>query len=135
MAPEDTGTDAGLDARTRTRTRVRARASSPRVSTALRIGPARGTPLTLLVDGEPVPCFAGETVAAALLASGRRRLRRSPRAQAPRGAFCLMGSCQECVIRIDGRLEPACLTEVRDGLVVECRGAAAPPPVRRLPAG
>ncbi len=129
MAPEDTGTDAGLDARTRTC------ASSPRVSTALRIGPARGTPLTLLVDGEPVPCFAGETVAAALLASGRRRLRRSPRAQAPRGAFCLMGSCQECVIRIDGRLEPACLTEVRDGLVVECRGAADPPPVRRLPVG
>ena len=74
-----------------------------------------------------MPCFAGETVAAALLASGRRRLRGSPRAREPRGAFCLMGSCQECVIRIDGRLEPACLTEVRDGMAVECRGAADPP--------
>ena len=96
------------------------------MSTPLRIGP-RGAPLSLRVDGEPVPCFAGETVAAALLASGRTRLRGSPRAGEPRGAFCLMGSCQECVIRIDGRLEPACLAEVRDGMEVECRGAADPP--------
>ena len=92
---------------------------------SLRIGP-RGAPVVILVDGEPVPCFAGETVAAALLADGRRELRRSPRAGGPRGAFCLMGACQECAIRIDGRVEPACMVEVRDGLAVECRGASEP---------
>ena len=96
------------------------------MSPPLRIGP-RGAPLTVRVDGEPVTCFAGETVAAALLASGRSRLRGSPRTGEPRGVFCLMGSCQECVIRVDGRLEPACLTEARDGMVVERRGAADPP--------
>ena len=95
------------------------------VSASLRIGP-RGAPVVILVDGDPVPCFAGETVAAALLADGRRQFRRSPRAGGPRGAFCLMGACQECAIRIDGRVEPACMVQVRDGLVVECRGASEP---------
>ena len=95
------------------------------VGSSLRIGP-RGAPVVILVDGEPVPCFAGETVAAALLADGRRELRRSPRAGGPRGAFCLMGACQECAIRIGGRVEPACTVQVRNGLVVECRGALEP---------
>ena len=102
------------------------------MNTSLRIGP-RGTPVVILVDGEPVPCFADETVAAALLAHGRRQFRRSPREGAPRGAFCLMGACQECAIRIDGRLEPACMTPVRDGLVVECRGASGLPPTEPPP--
>lgn len=95
------------------------------MSAPLRIGP-RGDAVVIRVDGEPVPCFAGESVAAALLAAGRRRLRKSPGAGEPRGAFCLMGACQECAIRIDGRLRPACLVEVRDGLAVERRGAAEP---------
>ena len=100
-------------------------AGAREVGSSLRIGP-RGAPVVILVDGEPVPCFAGETVAAALLADGRRELRRSPRTGGPRGAFCLMGACQECAIRIDGQVEPACMVEVRDGLVVECRGALEP---------
>lgn len=108
------------------RLRCAARLGALRVSPPLRIGP-RGAPLTVRVDGEPVTCFAGETVAAALLASGWSRLRGSPRTGEPRGVFCLMGSCQECVIRVDGRLELACLTEARDGMVVECRGAPDPP--------
>ena len=87
---------------------------------SLRIGP-RGAPVVILVDGEPVPCFAGETVAAALLAAGRRELRRSPREGGPRGAFCLMGACQECAIRIGGRVAPACMVEVRDGLAAARR--------------
>ena len=95
------------------------------MSESLRIG-RRGPPVVIRVDGEPVPCFAGESVAAALFAAGRRRLRKSPGAGEPRGAFCLMGTCQECAIRIDGRIQPACLVEVRDGLAVECRGASEP---------
>ena len=95
------------------------------MSASLRIG-RRGPPVVIRVDGEPVPCFAGESVAAALLAAGRRDLRTSPGAGEPRGAFCLMGACQECAIRIDGRLQPACLVEVRDGLAVECGGASEP---------
>jgi predicted molibdopterin-dependent oxidoreductase YjgC len=32
--------------------------------------------------------------------------------------FCMMGSCQECVVRIDGRMTTACQEPVRDGLDV-----------------
>lgn len=75
--------------------------------------------ITITVDGRPLACCAGETVATALLAAGFRRLRASPRAAAPRGAFCMVGVCQECAIRIDDRIQQACLVRVRRGLRVE----------------
>lgn len=81
-------------------------------------GMPRGAPATISVDGQPVQAHAGEMLAAALLAAGIYRLRSSPNACTPRGAFCLMGVCQECLVRIDGKLRQACLTTVRDGLVV-----------------
>lgn len=75
--------------------------------------------MTLQVDGAPVTAHAGESVAAALLAAGIKRLGRSPRADAPRGAFCYMGVCQECLIRIGGVPAQACITPVRDGMVIQ----------------
>jgi len=74
--------------------------------------------VVLSVDGRHVRAHAGEMVAAALMAAGIVKLRLSP-GGAPRGAFCLMGVCQECVVRIDGQTRQACLTPVADGMVVE----------------
>ena len=71
------------------------------------------------VDGREVSAYAGENVAAALLAAGVILLGRSPRTQAPRGAFCYMGACQECVVRIGGVPVQACMTPVRHGMVIE----------------
>ena len=37
-----------------------------------------------------------------------------------RGApYCMMGVCQECLVRVDGVLHQACLTRVEDGMRVE----------------
>jgi predicted molibdopterin-dependent oxidoreductase YjgC len=80
---------------------------------------------TMLVDGQPVVAPVGISVAAALLSSGRLVLRHSPTDDAPRGAFCLMGVCQECTVMIDGRAERACMTAVRDGLSISLRGPHA----------
>lgn len=86
----------------------------------LRIGDRRQADgITITVDGRALTCCPGESVATALLAAGIRRLRASPAAGAPRGAFCMMGVCQECAIRIDGRVQQACLVPVRPGLRVE----------------
>ena len=74
---------------------------------------------TFFANGTAIPVRSGQSVAAALLDAGIRRLRLSPRASTPRGAFCMMGVCQECVVRVDGRLVQACLTECRPGMVVE----------------
>jgi NADPH-dependent 2,4-dienoyl-CoA reductase/sulfur reductase-like enzyme len=72
----------------------------------------------LLVDGRRVESAAGVTVAAALVNAGVERLRVSPAGQ-PRGPLCVMGTCFECRVAIDG--EPhrrACLELVRDGMTV-----------------
>ncbi len=74
------------------------------------------------VNGIAVPARPGASLAAALLAAGIRRLRRSPRTGAPRGAFCMMGVCQECLVRIDGRQEQACLTRVVAGMSIVIDG-------------
>lgn len=77
----------------------------------------------LTVNGQPISAFAGESVAVALLAAGIRILRLSPRAETPRGLLCMMGTCQECIVRIDGRITQACLEPARDGLVIDLGGA------------
>jgi len=89
--------------------------------TAVRLfAPTREVRVT--VDGEPLMLPEGMMLASALACIDRLVLRRSPRLSAARGAFCLMGACQECAIHVDGQLRQACQTPVRDGLVVELRG-------------
>jgi predicted molibdopterin-dependent oxidoreductase YjgC len=88
----------------------------------LRLGgeAARGAPLRLVVDGEAIPAYEGESVAAALLAAGRRFTRWTARAGEPRGYFCGMGVCHDCLVTVDGQPNArACMTAVREGLVVE----------------
>ncbi|MFM0368349.1 (2Fe-2S)-binding protein [Paraburkholderia aspalathi] len=72
-----------------------------------------------LFDGRPVRARQGESVAAALFASGTKTLRASPRNGVPRGMFCLMGSCQECLVVVDGRRALACRTTVIEGMRVD----------------
>lgn len=86
---------------------------------------ARGAAVTIRVDGRDVPAFAGESLAAALLAAGILHLRDSPRAGAPRGALCFMGVCQECVVQVDDATAQACLVPVRQGMTVRLVGPDA----------
>lgn len=81
-------------------------------------GTERGVPVRFFFDGRPIDAHAGESLAAALLAAGVRALRNSPRASAPRAAFCWMGLCQECTVVADGVRRPACRLEVREGMIV-----------------
>jgi predicted molibdopterin-dependent oxidoreductase YjgC len=83
---------------------------------------ARPQPVDIVVDGTPVAAYPGESLAAALFVAGRLGLRASPRLGQPRGAFCMMGACQECLVRANGRLVPACQTPVRAGMRVETGG-------------
>lgn len=88
---------------------------SLRIANQVRRGPA----VTLSVDGQALEAFAGESLAAALWAAGRRVLRQSPRAGTPRGVFCMMGACQECLVRVDGQRALACQVVVRAEMRVE----------------
>ena len=107
---------------TRTVRRENAGTSPETVSDALRLEGAikRGERIEILVDGQRVPAFTGETVAAALLAAGTRELRRTSRRRAPRGLYCGIGICFDCVMTIDDRPNVrTCQIEVRPGMRVE----------------
>ncbi len=70
-------------------------------------------------DGRRLSAFAGEMVAAALLAHGIRGFRTTERGRAPRGLYCAIGHCFECLVTVDGGPPVrACLTPVRDGMEV-----------------
>jgi D-hydroxyproline dehydrogenase subunit gamma len=81
-------------------------------------------PVRLTIDGEAVTADAGDSVMAAILASGIASFRRTPQSGAERGPYCGMGVCFDCLVTIDGRgNRQACLAVVREGMVVESGGA------------
>ena len=81
--------------------------------------------VAVTIDGEPFDARAGDTVAAALLASGRVATRTTPLSGAPRGPFCMMGVCFDCLVTIDGRPnQQGCLIPVREGMRIERQSGA-----------
>jgi predicted molibdopterin-dependent oxidoreductase YjgC len=98
-----------------------------RISQDSQVLPAveRGETLGIEVDGQRVEAFAGETVAAVLVAMGCRSFRHTDKGHAPRGLFCGMGICFDCLVTVDGVPNVrACMTPVRAGMVVEMGGVA-----------
>lgn len=75
-------------------------------------------------DGSPVDAVAGEPLAVALLGAGTLTLARSVKYHRPRGAMCLRGDCDGCLVRLDGVPNVmACQTPVRAGMVVQSQNA------------
>jgi len=84
-----------------------------------------GSPVRLTFDGREIEALDGETIAAALAASGIVALRQA-RSGAPRGPFCGMGVCFDCLVTVDGRpSQRACLTKVSAGMDVRSSPTAA----------
>ena len=80
----------------------------------------RGRALSISVDGEALTAYEGESLAAALVASGRRFTRWTAKSGEARGYFCGMGVCQDCLVTVDGLPNVrACMTPVKDHLRVE----------------
>jgi len=75
--------------------------------------------VSIEIDGHGQRVPAHFTVAAALLASGRDACRLSAVSGAPRGPFCMMGVCFDCLVEIDGVPNvQGCMTLVREGMQV-----------------
>jgi predicted molibdopterin-dependent oxidoreductase YjgC len=85
------------------------------------LGPAPASlPVTISFAGEPLPAFAGEPVAAALVAAGVRVFRKTSKRGEPRQLFCGIGRCTDCVMVVDGQPNVrTCVTPVREGMKVE----------------
>jgi predicted molibdopterin-dependent oxidoreductase YjgC len=90
-------------------------------------GLRRGRAVTFTFDGASVDAFEGETVGAALLAQGTRALRITRIAAAPRGMFCGIGACHDCLVTLEGTGPVrACLTPVAEGAQVTTHRLAPP---------
>ncbi len=73
--------------------------------------------VTVTIDGRSVRVPEGASVAAALLAAGLLAARMSPVDGSPRGPYCLMGVCHECLLVVDdGPPVRGCLVAARDGM-------------------
>ena len=86
----------------------------------IELGIQRKLRFEIEVDGETVSVCEGESVAAALIAVGRRIFRYSDKGKTPRGLYCGIGQCQECRITINGNLDTlACQTDVAPGMKIQ----------------
>lgn len=89
-----------------------------------RSGIRRGESFTFVFGGRHVTAHAGESIAAALLAAGYRELRRTRGQDRPRGLFCAIGSCFDCLVEVDGGGPVrACLTPAAPDIEVEASHA------------
>ena len=78
-----------------------------------------GNRVVIYINGETFTAYEGDTVLAALVASGHRSLRHSRKIGEPRGPLCGMGVCYECLVTINQRPnQRACMTEVEDGMEI-----------------
>jgi glycine/D-amino acid oxidase-like deaminating enzyme len=77
-----------------------------------------GRAISFRFDNRRIEALEGETVAAALSAAGITTFRHTP-SGAPRGLFCGMGACFDCVVTVDGRIgQRACATRAIEGMEV-----------------
>lgn len=75
--------------------------------------------VSFLIDGERAEGCQGESVAASLLAAGKLACRTTPTGGLPRGPFCMMGVCFDCLVTIDGvGNRQSCLVGLREGMDV-----------------
>jgi predicted molibdopterin-dependent oxidoreductase YjgC len=80
----------------------------------------RRVEVALSIDGRAIVARQGDSVAAALLANGVSRFRTTPTGDRPRGPFCMMGACFDCLVVIDGVANrQACMTRVHAGMQVQ----------------
>lgn len=79
----------------------------------------KGKPVTFTYDGKEMTGFEGEPIAMALKANGVMVHRYTAKKHLPRGIFCAIGRCTDCVMVVDG--EPnvrTCMTPLKEGMDV-----------------
>ncbi|MBL0798718.1 MULTISPECIES: cyanide-forming glycine dehydrogenase subunit HcnA [Pseudomonas] len=83
------------------------------------IQPLAQADMTVHINGQPVTAAIGETVLSVIQSLGVRQVARNDHNQIS-GAYCGMGVCQCCLVKINGRHKRrACQTVVREGMLIE----------------
>ena len=81
-------------------------------------GIRRGEQIEFYFDGQPLKAFKGETIAAALMASGHMVARTID--SQPLGVYCNIGVCHSCLMTVNGvKSVRTCRAQVAEGCKVE----------------
>ena len=85
------------------------------------LGPLPEVPMVkIIVDGEQMEAREGEMIAAALIATGKKYFSKTIKTHEPRGIYCGIGRCTDCVMTVNGIPNVrTCITPVEDGMVIE----------------
>lgn len=76
--------------------------------------------ITFYYNGMPLQAREGDTIAAALTDNGIRVFRTTVKRGEPRGLFCAIGQCTDCVMVVNGQPNVrTCVTPVRQDTRVE----------------
>lgn len=82
--------------------------------------PQKGRKITFYYNEKKVEGYEGEPIAAALLNAGVWTHRYTRKRNEPRGIFCAIGRCTDCVMIVDGEVNVrTCITPLREGMHVE----------------
>ena len=74
----------------------------------------------IIFEGKNLDVEKGQTVASALMVGGNKIFRSSAVSGQPRGPYCMMGVCFECLIEIDGiPNQRACMIPVREAMKIK----------------
>lgn len=71
-------------------------------------------------DGKTLEGYEGEPIASALRVAGVMAHRYTKKKHEPRGVFCAIGRCTDCVMVVNGKPNVrTCITPLEEGMVVE----------------
>ncbi|SDS47697.1 (2Fe-2S)-binding protein [Microlunatus soli] len=94
--------------------------------------PVPGQQITLRVDGVEITARDGQSIAAAMMADGRASWRTTAAGRRPRGLFCGIGVCFDCLVTVNGARDVrACQRPAIDGDLIEFQDEELPGPVAR----
>lgn len=76
--------------------------------------------ITVTLNATPVTTDAGQSVGAVLMGRGIKAWRTTRKEGKPRGVFCGIGACYDCLITIDGQPnQRACMVQACDSMNIE----------------
>lgn len=79
-----------------------------------------GKVVTFTYNGEEMQGLEGEPIATALKANGVMAHRYTAKTHEPRGVFCAIGRCTDCVMVVDGKPNVrTCITPLVEGMKVQ----------------
>lgn len=79
-----------------------------------------GKKVTIYYNDMPIEAIEGEPIAAALMNANIRAFRKTTKRHEPRGIFCAIGRCTDCMMIVNGKANiRTCVTYVEDGMRVQ----------------